>query len=71
MTSETAWMSAERAWYQTSPFGSPVRSIIRGTSTTCQKIVPSSSSSTLSLVRTLYSKKAYCARRSTFVTGTL
>mmetsp|Transcript_39332 Transcript_39332/g.92001 ORF Transcript_39332/g.92001 Transcript_39332/m.92001 type:complete len:319 (-) Transcript_39332:599-1555(-) len=71
VTAETAWMSAERAWYQTSPFGSPVRSIMRGTSATCQKIVPSSSSSTLSDVRTLYSKKAYCARRSILLIGTL
>mmetsp|Transcript_2705 Transcript_2705/g.8866 ORF Transcript_2705/g.8866 Transcript_2705/m.8866 type:complete len:237 (-) Transcript_2705:731-1441(-) len=64
-------MSAERAWYQTSPFGSPVRSIMRGTSFTAQKIVPSRTSSTLSLVRTLYSKNAYCGRRSIFWTGTL
>merc|ERR550514_2506345 len=69
--SETAWMSAERAWYQTSPFGSPVRSIILATSLTCQKIVPSRTSSTLSDVRTVYSKKAYCGRMSIFVTGTL
>mmetsp|Transcript_25387 Transcript_25387/g.64679 ORF Transcript_25387/g.64679 Transcript_25387/m.64679 type:complete len:329 (+) Transcript_25387:805-1791(+) len=64
-------MSAERAWYQTSPLGSPVRSIILGTSLTCQKMLPLSSSSTLSEVRTVYSKKAYCARRSIFDTLTL
>ena len=64
-------MSAERAWYHTSPLGSPVRSIILATSLTCQKMVPSSTSSTLSDVRTVYSKKAYCGRRSIFSTGTL
>ena len=71
VTVETAWISAERAWYHTSPFGSPVRWIILATSLTCQKIVPSSCSSTLSEVRTVYSKKAYCGRMSIFFTGTL
>merc|ERR1719321_2089028 len=70
-TRETAWMRQLRAWYQTSPLGSPVAAIILGTSSTCQKIVPSRTNSTLSAVLTLYSKNAYCARRSIFVTGTL
>ena len=61
----TAWLRAERAWYQTSPFGSPVRSIIFATSLTCQKIWPSSTSSTLSDVRTVYSKKAYLPKKAT------
>mmetsp|Transcript_118896 Transcript_118896/g.343911 ORF Transcript_118896/g.343911 Transcript_118896/m.343911 type:complete len:233 (-) Transcript_118896:912-1610(-) len=64
----TAAIKVLRERAQTSPSGSAVMTTILETSVICQKIVPSISNLTLSLVRTSYLKNDFCVRKSMLAT---